>query len=85
MTPALAAAWRLDNIRPALNAIDSAAQAQREMDRQAFDADVVSGWVSVADAASMAGVSEQAIRARLKGGTLPRERRGRARRVAQQP
>jgi hypothetical protein len=81
MTPTLEAAGRLDAIRPALDAIAAAARAQREIDRQTFDAGLVDSWVSVADAASIAGVSPQAIRARLVRGTLAGERRGWAWRV----
>jgi hypothetical protein len=81
VTPALDPTGRLDAIRPALDAIDAAARAQRERDRQAVDADVVSSWVGTADAASIAGISPQAIRARLKRGTLAGERRGWAWRV----
>jgi hypothetical protein len=43
-----------------------------------FDADVVSGWAGVDDAASTAGGSPQHIRKRLARGTLAGERRGRA-------
>jgi excisionase family DNA binding protein len=79
--PALEAAGRLDAIRPALDAIAEAAEAQRQHDRQAFAAGVVEGWVTVAEAAELAGVTERAIRARAKRGTLPAQRRGKAWRV----
>jgi hypothetical protein len=76
MTPALERSGRLDAIRPALDAIDACARAQLELYRQRIDLEVVGSWVSVADAASIAGVSQQAIRARLGRGTLAGERRG---------
>jgi excisionase family DNA binding protein len=77
----LAAAGRLDPLRPALEAIDECAAAQREHDRRAFDAGVAEGFVSVAEAAELAGVSTRAIRARLARGTLAGERRGKGWRV----
>jgi hypothetical protein len=68
---------RLAAIRLALDAIDAAAEAQRTLDRQALDADVINGWVSVADAASMRGCTPQNIRKRLARGTLAGDKRGR--------
>jgi hypothetical protein len=68
MTPALEAAGRLDTIRSALDAIEHTAQAQHDLDHQAFDAHVVSDWVSAADAASLVGCSRQNIRKGLARG-----------------
>ena len=84
VTPALAAAGRLDAIAPAIRAVDQAASAQRELDRQGFDVGVTSDWLTVAQAASRFGCSEQNVRARLARGTIPGERKGRAWRVAPQ-
>jgi hypothetical protein len=81
VTPALERSGHLGAVRPALEAIGRTAEAQRVFERQAVDAEVVGGWVSVADAAARAGVSRQAIRARLKRGTLAGQRRGNAWRV----
>jgi excisionase family DNA binding protein len=78
VTPALEASGRLDAIRPALDAIAAAAEAQRAQDRQAFAAGAMEGWVTVAEAADLAGVSERAIRARLARGSLAGQRRGRS-------
>ncbi len=74
VTAALERAGRLDAIHSALNAIDQAAEAQRTLDRQAFAAEATAGWVSVAEASALAGVTPQAIRARLQRGTLAGER-----------
>jgi excisionase family DNA binding protein len=84
LVPALERAGRLDPLRAALDAIDQAAAAQHELDREAFAAGVTADWLTVAEAASLAGCSEQNIRARLARGTLAGERRGRAWRVAPQ-
>jgi excisionase family DNA binding protein len=84
LTPALERAGRLGPLRGALDAIDQAAAAQHELDRQAFAAGATADWLTVAEAASLAGCSEQNIRARLARGTLAGERRGRAWRVAPQ-
>jgi excisionase family DNA binding protein len=81
VTPALERAGRLDAIRPAIAAIEAAASAQHEQDRRAFAAGVVDGWVTVAEAADLAGVTEGAIRRRLARGTLAGERPGKAWRV----
>ena len=81
VTAALGRAGRLDAIRPALDAIAEAAEAQRQHDRQAFAAGATRGYVTVAQAAELAGVSERAIRARAKRGTLPAQRCGKAWRV----
>jgi hypothetical protein len=75
LVPALEAAGRLEPIRPALDAIAEAAAAQRAQDRQAFDAAATSEWITVAEAAALAGCSPQAIRARLGRGTLAGDRR----------
>ena len=80
VTPYLPAP-RLAEIQPALEALAAAADAQHRSDRMAFAAGASAGWVSVAEAAELAGVSEQAIRLRLKRGTLAGERRGKAWRV----
>jgi hypothetical protein len=72
MTTALEAARRLDTIHPAVDAIEHTARAQHELDHQAFDAHVVSdwvsAWVSAADAASLVRCNRQNIRKRLARG-----------------
>jgi hypothetical protein len=81
LEPALEQSGRLDAIRPALDAIARAAEAQRALDRRALDEATTAGWVSVAEAAARRGCSAQGIRARLARGTLAGDRRGRRWRV----
>jgi hypothetical protein len=84
LRPALRAAGRLDDVADALDAIDECAAAQRERDRQAFDAGVTAEWLPVAEYAARAGCSPQNVRARLARGSLAGERQGRTWKVAPQ-
>jgi hypothetical protein len=70
----------LDRLRPALAAIGKAAEDQRIADagRLALPSTSVDGWLPTKEYARLTGVSEQAVRKRIKHGTLCAERRGRA-------
>jgi hypothetical protein len=70
----------LEELRPALTAIGTAAEAQRAADAARLRAAGAStdGWMPTAEYARLIGVSEQAVRKRIARGTLCAERRGRA-------